>query len=314
MNVLTEINNFVDCNNLTDCCNWLIANRLIIGGYPSIDDLQKLIEWGVDIFISLIEPHEIMAYEGTTILRNREYVRFRTPNVLFVSYPTIDGQALKSDKTLSEIVVFILKMLKRDKKIYLHCLGGHGRSAVVGTCALMAYFHIDCDQALEILRVSHSTRKINGHIATPQSKDQIEQILRYRPPIKVIVCGDRNSYYEFEDIVNLELHRLPLSSMVITGGCKGIDTLGASLAKKLGLRLKIIPADWNSGKAAGPLRNTQMINMLDPDFDIVLAFHPDIKSSRGTLDCITQAFNRGIKVYLLDTKEKREFNGTTDDL
>ena len=48
------------------------------------------------------------------------------------------------------------------------------------------------------------------------------------------------------------------------------------------------PAQWSKyGRAAGPLRNTQMLSEGNPD--IVLAFHDNIKRSRGTRNMIVQS-------------------------
>jgi len=56
------------------------------------------------------------------------------------------------------------------------------------------------------------------------------------------------------------------------------------------------PADWSVGKKAGPLRNRQM---LDEEPDLVIAFHDDLASSKGTKDCVGEARRRGIPVWQL---------------
>lgn len=68
--------------------------------------------------------------------------------------------------------------------------------------------------------------------------------------------------------------------------------MAADFARQYGYPLIEIPADWTTyGKAAGPIRNRQMLD-LNPD--IVIAFHNDITSSKGTKDTVTEAKRRGI--------------------
>ena len=67
-------------------------------------------------------------------------------------------------------------------------------------------------------------------------------------------------------------------------------------AKKLGFTVREFPADWSIGRSAGPIRNRKM---LDEKPDFVLAFHPDIKKSKGTADTVREATRRGIKVLII---------------
>lgn len=58
------------------------------------------------------------------------------------------------------------------------------------------------------------------------------------------------------------------------------------------------PADWNRyGRAAGPIRNRQMLTEGKPD--LVVAFHDDIESSKGTKDMVTIAEKAGVYVYVM---------------
>lgn len=64
------------------------------------------------------------------------------------------------------------------------------------------------------------------------------------------------------------------------------------------------PADWTRhGKAAGPIRNQEMI---DAGADGVFAF-PTAKS-RGTYDCMARAWVRGIPVFVYSTTNLGEYH------
>jgi hypothetical protein len=58
------------------------------------------------------------------------------------------------------------------------------------------------------------------------------------------------------------------------------------------------PAQWHKyGRAAGPIRNQQMLAEGKPD--LVLAFHDDIDGSRGTKDMVNRARRAGVKVEVI---------------
>lgn len=119
--------------------------------------------------------------------------------------------------------------------------------------------------------------------------------------MRILVTGSRewDDMDSIEAAINavlLETQSRPRDVFLIHGGARGADTWAGRVAKKLGLREIIMPANWEAyGKAAGPLRNNWMLD-LEPN--IVLAFHPDLKSSRGTRHCVEQARRRGIPVRL----------------
>ena len=113
--------------------------------------------------------------------------------------------------------------------------------------------------------------------------------------MKVLVCGDRN--WAREAPIRERLSTLPKDAIIIEGGARGADTLARHAAEYLGLKVVEFPADWDRhGRAAGPIRNRQM---LDEKPDLVIAFHPDLDSSRGTADTVREARRRGILVEVI---------------
>ena len=114
--------------------------------------------------------------------------------------------------------------------------------------------------------------------------------------MRVLVCGDRN--WESSSLILGELAGLPGDSVIIHGGCSGADCLAGAIARNIGLRVEIFPAQWERhGRAAGPIRNKQMIVKGRPDK--VLAFHNDIRKSKGTKDVVQKARAVGIPVKII---------------
>lgn len=110
--------------------------------------------------------------------------------------------------------------------------------------------------------------------------------------MRVLVCGGRD-YSDREKVIK-ELTLLRASRhqlIIIEGGARGADALAAEFAKNYWIPHVQYKADWEKhGKAAGPIRNKQMIEEGKPD--LVLAF----PGGRGTANMIAQAKAAGIPV------------------
>lgn len=114
--------------------------------------------------------------------------------------------------------------------------------------------------------------------------------------MKILVCGDRN--WKNMGVIERELKKFPLGTIVIHGNARGADTLGGFVADRLGFKVISFPAKWNIyGRGAGPIRNQQMIDEGKPE--LVLAFHENLMESRGTMDMVNRAERTGIKVIVI---------------
>ena len=85
----------------------------------------------------------------------------------------------------------------------------------------------------------------------------------------------------------------PAEVVLVSGACPtGADMLAERVAPTLGWQVERHPAEWEAhGKAAGPLRNTLMVEL---GADVCVAF--PLPDSRGTVDCMTKAAAAGIPV------------------
>ena len=116
----------------------------------------------------------------------------------------------------------------------------------------------------------------------------------------VLVCGSR--FYSDYGKVYEYLKSLEEVSQVLAGGCRGADSLAATAAKDCSYPFREFPAVWGTfGKAAGPIRNQQMLDEGKPD--LVLAFHKHLDESKGTKDMIRRARRQGIPVRLIGKED-----------
>lgn len=116
--------------------------------------------------------------------------------------------------------------------------------------------------------------------------------------MRILICGGRD-YDDREELFYEVTHSVEdwRNAVIISGMARGADALGVDFAKTYGLELLEFPADWDRyKKAAGPIRNQQMIDEGKPD--IVLAF--PTKNSRGTYDMIRRAKSHGIKTIVFE--------------
>lgn len=110
--------------------------------------------------------------------------------------------------------------------------------------------------------------------------------------MRVLVCGGR----DFDDHMLLVKTLLEYQTekpitCIIHGNARGADTLADRFADLTGIPKEVYPADWDKyNKAAGPIRNAQMITEGKPD--LVIAF----PGGKGTANMIKQAKDAGIPV------------------
>lgn len=121
---------------------------------------------------------------------------------------------------------------------------------------------------------------------------------------RVLICGSRN--FEDEEFFLrameswMEKHGTPTT--VVEGCARGADSLAEWWADRASttthpITIEHYPAQWNKhGKAAGPIRNQQMLDEGKPE--AVIAFSPDLSTSRGTRDMVMRSRRAGLPVWL----------------
>jgi hypothetical protein len=110
--------------------------------------------------------------------------------------------------------------------------------------------------------------------------------------MKTIIAGSRN----ITDAALLDdaVRRADFTiTEVVTGGARGVDTLGFNWGRKHGLPVRTFSPDWQKyGKAAGIHRNREMAEYAEA----LIALWDG--RSRGTKNMIQEARKRGLRVYV----------------
>ena len=112
--------------------------------------------------------------------------------------------------------------------------------------------------------------------------------------MKVIVCGGRNYSDRKRVFTTLDaLHAETPITVLMHGDARGADALADDWAAGKVKTATFTPAWEQHGRAAGPLRNQEM---LDAGPDLVVAF----PGGHGTADMIQRAVKVGVPVKIVE--------------
>jgi len=121
----------------------------------------------------------------------------------------------------------------------------------------------------------------------------------------LIITGDRK-WKNRPKIGKALYRRRKKITLVLQGGAAGADLIGDDYAKLLGIPTAQFDANWTfHGRAAGPIRNYNQLKFgiavakaLKEQL-MVLAFHSDLKHSKGTLNMVQQARKQKVLVKII---------------
>lgn len=116
---------------------------------------------------------------------------------------------------------------------------------------------------------------------------------------RILITGSRNwTDAQTLDEALSHFHDAHPNAVLVSGACPtGADRLAEEAWESWGGTVERHPADWDRhGKAAGPLRNQEMVDL---GADICVAF--PLPDSRGTKHCMGAAERAGIPVLTVTT-------------
>tara|TARA_Y100000389_G_scaffold190797_1_gene216054 strand:+ start:2343 stop:3218 length:876 start_codon:yes stop_codon:yes gene_type:complete len=180
-----------------DTCSYFIEDKALFGSYPnSANVYNELVDCGVKYFIDL-----------TTNKEKLNLNLYKRDN--YISYEIKDRYI---PQNIYNFVIFIhklskiIKSLKDDEKIYIHCKGGHGRCGIIVSCLLCYIFNHTSTKALELTNMYHNNRKVMNEkwrqIGSPQTDKQKEFVHRLFKPIYLDKIHIRNTYYPLHNMFN----------------------------------------------------------------------------------------------------------------
>lgn len=109
--------------------------------------------------------------------------------------------------------------------------------------------------------------------------------------MKILVCGSRDysDNRTMNTILNFAL-AIYGEIEIVEGEARGADIMAREWAKAHNIRYYPYPADWERyGKAAGPIRNQEMLAKENPDLVIAFPINGDLEQTTGTKDMVNRA-------------------------
>ena len=161
---------------------WVEEKRFLAGEHPGGYDpetmrrrLDIFLETGINTFIDLTQPHELIPYESIL----REQAKKYKVNASYHQFPIRD-HTIPSAETMTIILDTIDEAINNGGCVYVHCWGGVGRTGTVVGCYLVRHGSTN-EQALAQVNNLFKTRPPNPYFSrSPETNEQIEFILNWR--------------------------------------------------------------------------------------------------------------------------------------
>jgi len=189
-----------------DYCSYFIKDKALFGHYPTLSDLEGLVENGVIYFVDLTcEKEEIVRYTQEDLTR-------LNPLCKKLDFPIPD---MKVPTDVVEFSVFAVKIekiirgLKGQNKLYINCRGGHGRSGLLVSVLLTRILNVSVIKAIELTTNYHNDRRVMKlkyrRQLCPQTKAQREFLFNMFKPLYFYKAYRKGYCYGFS---NFSLHSI----------------------------------------------------------------------------------------------------------
>lgn len=135
---------------------WVVPGRFLAGEYPrtleeekSLAKIRSLLSFGIGVFIDLTEPGE-SSFSAAPLMEYDSLLEKAGFPVEHKRFP-IPDRGTVSKEEIKRILDEIDRNIEKDRALYLHCWGGHGRTGLVTGCWL-ARHGLDPGEVLDSLR------------------------------------------------------------------------------------------------------------------------------------------------------------------
>jgi hypothetical protein len=116
----------------------------------------------------------------------------------------------------------------------------------------------------------------------------------------VAIVGSRN--FSDLELVRKFVEDLDDGTIIVTGGARGVDQAAEATALEYGLTVQVIKPDWERhGKAAGPIRNEQIVKVSE---EVVAFWDGKSRGTKYTIDkarkagkCVTLFYPNGMRFH-----------------
>lgn len=163
---------------------WVEPGRLLAGEYPgdrsepkARTKIRVLLEAGIDSFVDLTEANELLPYAPELLLQEAEKTGRPVPT--HRRFGIRDVSILADDTGYDEIVEHIRSELEAGQRVYVHCMGGKGRTGTVIGCWLIDNDGLAYEGAVQRMHdLRATTRKFDERWKVPDTQAQHDVLRR----------------------------------------------------------------------------------------------------------------------------------------
>ena len=152
---------------------WVEPERLAAGAYPGAGTLAALIAEGVGGFIDLTPETGLRSYAAEAARLAAAMGR----DALHRRFPIVDF-AVPEAATMRAILDAIDEWLAAQRRVYVHCHAGIGRTGTVIGCWLVRRGVAPAQVFPELARLRRDTR--SAHLASPETEAQRDFVAAWR--------------------------------------------------------------------------------------------------------------------------------------
>jgi len=145
----------------TETMPWwnVINDYLVLGALPFQDDTTNIAKLGVGGVLTLNMPFELEPNQFGTPATPEDWEKHNIRN-LIISTPDFHAPTVKE---LEGCIEFMKEIVDSNKKVYVHCKAGRGRSVVASVCFLIKYHHMGWEEATAYLKARRPQINMGGH-------------------------------------------------------------------------------------------------------------------------------------------------------
>jgi hypothetical protein len=164
---------------------WVIPGKLLAGEIPSSreetirkEKVKNLVKMGFDAIINLME-HEERTFSGellTDYIPDLEQFSTRVNRKIEVHRMPIKDLSITTPQKMKETIQLIQSLILDDKKVYIHCWGGIGRTGTVVGCYLLENNMATTESVIQTIEYLKRTTPIKDR-RSPETDEQMDFIL-----------------------------------------------------------------------------------------------------------------------------------------
>ncbi|MDY6904355.1 MAG: protein-tyrosine phosphatase family protein [Thermodesulfobacteriota bacterium] len=171
-----------------DCCYWVVPGKLMAGCYPggpiaveAEHRLSGLLAHGVRHVVNLMETHELDFY-GNAFVPYEPVMQALADaaglSVAFARFPIRDMD-IPDEAGMIGILDHIDEQINNNIPLYVHCLGGIGRTGTVVGCYLARHGVANGRKALAMIKALRKSTA-NKHQRSPQTELQEKMVKNWK--------------------------------------------------------------------------------------------------------------------------------------